>query len=182
MKRKIIFLSESSDYSKVKKSNDVEIFTLDYNSHKNLQRLDIKHSNAESFLNYDERLWIFNTAKKFHDWYKDPSLDVFELKDVNLLGLLDGIELHTLLMDKLIIFWTIKKILDVKNPDIIECPNEIKEIVNSLKKNNSLDIKINSEQKHEELIWDTIDVKHNVLGMPVSMKISRTKYKRQTQQ
>ena len=176
MKRKIIFLSESSDYSKVKKSNDVEIFTLDYNSHKNLQRLDIKHSNAESFLNYDERLWIFNTAKKFHDWYKDPSLDVFELKDVNLLGLLDGIELHTLLMDKLIIFWTIKKILDVKNPDIIECPNEIKEIVNSLKKNNSLDIKINSEQKHEELIWDTIDVKHNVLGMPVSMKISRTKY------
>ena len=134
MKRKIIFLSESSDYSKVKKSNDVEIFTLDYNSHKNLQRLDIKHSNAESFLNYDERLWIFNTAKKFHDWYNDPSLDVFELKDVNLLGLLDGIELHTLLMDKLIIFWTIKKILDVKNPDIIECPNEIKEIVNSLKK------------------------------------------------
>ena len=176
MKRKIIFLSESSDYSKVKKSNDVEIFTLDYNSHKNLQRLDIKHSNAEAFLNYDERLWIFNTAKKFHDWYKDPSLDVFELKDVNLLGLLDGIELHTLLMDKLIIFWTIKKILDAKNPDIIECPNEIREIVNSLKKNNSIDIKINSEEKHEELIWDTIDVKHNVLGKPISMKVSRTKY------
>ena len=176
MKRKIIFLSESSDYSKVKKSNDVEIFTLDYNSHKNLQRLDIKHSNAESFLNYDERLWIFNTAKKFHDWYKDPSLDVFELKDVNLLGLLDGIELHTLLMDKLIIFWTIKKILDAKNPDIIECPYEIREIINLLKKNNSISIKINSGEKHEELIWDTINVKHNVLGKPISMKISRTKY------
>ena len=170
MGREIIFLSESSDRSTIKKANDVEIFTLDYNSHKNLQQLGIKHSTAESFLNYDERLWIFNTAKKFHDWYKDPSLNIFELKDVNLLGLLDGIELHTLLMNKLIIFWTIKKILDAKNPDIIECPNEIREIVNSIKKNNSIDIKINSEEKHEELIWDTIDVKHNVLGKPISMK------------
>jgi len=176
MEMKIIFLSESSDYSTIKKANDVEIIALDYNSHKNLQQLGIKHSNVETFLNDDERLWIFNTAKKLHDWYKDPSLNIFELKDVNLLGLLDGIELHTLLMDKLIIFWTIKKILDAKNPDIIECPNEIREIVNSLKKNNSIDIKINSEEKHEELIWDTIDVKHNVLGKPISMKVSRTKY------
>ena len=102
MEMKIIFLSESSDYSTIKKANDVEIIALDYNSHKNLQQLGIKHSNAESFLNYDERLWIFNTAKKFHDWYKDPSLNIFELKDVNLLGLLDGIELHTLLMLSLI--------------------------------------------------------------------------------
>ena len=102
MEMKIIFLSESSDYSTIKKDNDVEIIALDYNSHKNLQQLGIKHSTAESFLNYDERLWIFNTAKKFHDWYKDPSLNIFELKDVNLLGLLDGIELHTLLMLSLI--------------------------------------------------------------------------------
>ena len=176
MGREIIFLSESSDRSTIKKANDVEIFTLDYNSHKNLQQLGIKHSNAEAFLNYDERLWIFNTAKKFHDWYKDPSLNIFELKDVNLLGLLDGIELHTLLMNKLIIFWTIKKILDAKNPGIIECPYEIREIVNLLKKNNSISIKINSGEKHEELIWDTINVKHNVLGKPISMKVSRTKY------
>ena len=176
MERKIIFLSELSDYSTIKKANDKEIIALDYNAHKNLQQLGIKHYNVETFLNDDERLWVFNTAKKFHNWYKDPSLNIFELKDVNLLGLLDGIELHTLLMDKLIIFWTIKKILDVKVPDIIECPNEIREIVNLLKPNNSIGIKINSEEKHEELIWDTIDVKHNVLGKPISMKISRTKY------
>ena len=176
MERKIIFLSELSDYSTIKKANDEEIIALDYNAHKNLQQLGIKHYNVETFLNDDERLWVFNTAKKFHNWYKDPSLNIFELKDVNLLGLLDGIELHTLLMDKLIIFWTIKKILDVKVPDIIECPNEIREIVNLLKKNNSISIKINSGEKHEELIWDTIDVKHNVLGKPISMKISRTKY------
>ena len=176
MGREIIFLSESSDRSTIKKANDVEIFTLDYNSHKNLQQLGIKHSNVETFLNDDERLWIFNTAKKLHDWYKDPSLNIFELKDVNLLGLLDGIELHTLLMDKLIIFWTIKKILDAKNPDIIECPYEIREIINLLKKNNSISIKINSGEKYEELIWDRINVKHNILGKPISMKISRTKY------
>ena len=47
MGREIIFLSESSDYSTIKKANDVEIITLDYNSHKNLQQLGIKHSNAE---------------------------------------------------------------------------------------------------------------------------------------
>ena len=176
MEMKIIFLSESSDYSTIKKANDVEIIALDYNSHKNLQQLGIKHSNVETFLNDDERLWIFNTAKKLHDWYKDPSLNIFELKDVNLLGLLDGIELHTLLMNKLIIFWTIKKILDAKNPDVIECPYEIREIINLLKKNNSISIKINSGEKYEELIWDRINVKHNILGKPISMKISRTKY------
>ena len=79
-------------------------------------------------------------------------------------------------MNKLIIFWTIKKILDAKNPDIIDCPYEIKETVNLLKKNNSISIKINSVEKDEEFIWDTINVKHNILGKPISMKISRTKY------
>ena len=68
MGREIIFLSESSDRSTIKKANDVEIFTLDYNSHKNLQQLGIKHSNVETFLNDDERLWIFNTAKKLQIW------------------------------------------------------------------------------------------------------------------
>ena len=79
MGREIIFLSDSSDHSTIKKNNGVEIITLDYNSHKNLQQLGIKHSNVETFLNDDERLWIFNTAKKLHDWYKDPSLNIFEL-------------------------------------------------------------------------------------------------------
>ena len=178
MEKKLCFISTSvKNYSSIKNTNYSKIITFDYTSHKNLQQLDIKHSIAEDFLNYDERLWMFDTVKKFQNWYNNnSSLKIFELEGINLLGLLDGIELHTFLMEKLIVFWTIKKIIESEKPNVIECSIEFNEMIQLLSKNNPINTKINSDVKQNKLFWDSINVKHNVGNIPVSMKISRTKY------
>ena len=178
MEKKLCFISKSvQNFSSIKNTEYSKIITFDYTSHKNLQQLDVKHSTAESFLNNDERLWIFDTVKKFQNWYNDNAeFKIFELEGINLLGLLDGIELHTFLMEKLIDFWTIKKIIESEKPNIVECPFEMNEMIQLLSKNNSVNIKINSEEKENKLFWDSINVKHNIGNIPISMKISRTKY------
>jgi hypothetical protein len=179
MTQKIILVTKSiKDYSTIKKNSNTKIFSCDYTSHKKLQELGIIHSIAENILNYDQRIEIFNIAKKFQNWYQNDSLKEFNLNGVNLLGLLDGIELHLLIIEKLINFFMIKKILDTEEPNLVECSNEIKDIILLIKKNNSIEIKINSKEKKEELLWDSINIKQNFMGIPISIKISRAKYQK----
>jgi hypothetical protein len=175
--KNLILVSKSiKDHSTIKQNRNTKIFSCDYTSHKKLQELGIPHNIAENVLDYDQRIEIFNIAKKFQNWYKNDSLKEFNLKGVNLLGLLDGIELHLLIIEKLIKFFMIKKILEIEEPNSVECSNEIKDIILLIKKNNSIKIKINSKEKKEELLWDSINIKQNFIGIPISIKMSRVRY------
>ena len=179
--KKIILVSKSiNDYNTIKESSINKIFTFDYTSHKKLQKLNVYHHIAENVLDHNQRVEIFNIAKKFQKWYNDPSLNNFKLKGVNLLGLLDGIELHSLIIKKLIDFFTIKKILEIEEPDFVECSDQMKNIILLIKKNSDISntIKINSKEKKEDLLWDTINIKQNFMRIPISIKISRVKYQK----
>tara|TARA_Y100001936_G_scaffold225417_1_gene243877 strand:- start:20667 stop:22550 length:1884 start_codon:yes stop_codon:yes gene_type:complete len=175
IEKKICFISELSDLSSIQDSN-AEVFTFDYKSHKNLKNSKIEHMIADKFLDYNERSWIFEQAKKFERWYNNESLEKFELENFNIFSLLDGIEFHTLLMEKLIIFWTIKKILEKKTPTKIICPYEMKEIIQLLDIKNNIKLEFNSKRKNKKLIWDSINIKHNIVGKPISINISRNKF------
>ncbi len=175
MNKKLCFVSNSTDLSRIKTS-DLEIFSFDYESHKNLQKLNIKHTIGEEFLGDCERIEIFDKVKEFRNWYDNPTLPKFELDGVNIFSLLDGIEFHELLMQKLVLFFTIKKILDNNNPTSVECPHEMKEIIKLLSSEKHIKIELNSKDEKDKLFWDLINVKHNIAGRPISIKISRTKY------
>jgi hypothetical protein len=177
MIQKIILVTKSiKDHSTIKENSNTKIFSCDYTSHKKLQELGIAHSMAENILGYDQRIEIFNMAKKFQNWHQDDSLKEFNLNGVNLLGLLDGIELHLLIIEKLINFFMIKKILEDEEPKSVECSNKIKDIILLIKKNNSIKIIINSKERNEDLLWDSINIKQNFMGIPISIKISRAKF------
>ena len=177
--KKIILVSKSiNDYNTIKESSINKIFTFDYTSHKKLQKLNVYHHIAENVLDHNQRVEIFNMAKKFQNWHQDNLLKEFNLNGVNLLGLLDGIELHLLIIEKLINFFMIKKILEDEEPNSVECSNKIKDIILLIKKNNSIEIKINSKEEKEELLWDSINIKQNFMGIPISIKISRAKYQK----
>ena len=181
MIQKIILVTKSiKDHSTIKENNNTKIYSCDYTSHKKLQELGIAHSMAENILGYDQRIEIFNMAKKFQNWHQDNLLKEFNLNGVNLLGLLDGIELHSLIIKKLIDFFTIKKILEIEDPDSIECSDQMKNIILLIKKNKDIDntIKINSKEEKEDLLWDTINIKQNFMRIPISIKISRVKYQK----
>ena len=175
MNKKLCFVTNSTDFSLLETSN-VEIFSFDYESHKNLEKLDIKHSIAEEFLDDNERFELFDKVKEFRDWYDNPSLPKFELQGVNIFSLLDGMEFHELLMQKLIIFFTIKKILNKNNPTSIVCPHEMIMMIKLLSSKNQVQIESNSGNEKKKLFWDSINVKRNIAGRPISIKISRTKY------
>ena len=175
MNRKLCFVTNSTDLSLLKTS-DVEIFSFDYESHKNLQRLKIKHIIGEEFLDDNDRFEIFDKVKEFRDWHDNPSLPKFELDGVNIFSLLDGMEFHELLMQKLIVFFTIKKILNKNNPTSIVCPHEMTMMIKLLSSKNQVQIESNSGNEKKELFWDSINVKRNIAGRPISIKISRTKY------
>ena len=179
--KKIILVSKSmNNYNTIKENSNNKIFTFDYTSHKKLQKLNIHHHIAENVLDHNQRVEIFNMAKKFQNWHNDPSLNNFKLNGVNLLGLLDGIELHSLIIKKLIDFFIIKKILENEESDFIECSDQMKKIILLIKKNNDINniIKINSKEKKEDLLWDTINIKQNFMRIPISIKISRVKYQK----
>jgi hypothetical protein len=177
MIQKIILVTKSiKDHSTIKENSNTKIFSCDYTSHKKLQELGIAHSMAENILGYDQRIEIFNMAKKFQNWHQDDSLKQFNLNGVNLLGLLDGIELHLLIIEKLINFFMIKKILEDEEPKSVECSNKIKDIILLINKKNSIKIIINSKEKNEDLLWDSINIKQNFMGIPISIKISRAKF------
>ena len=175
MNKKLCFVTNSTDFSLLETSN-VEIFSFDYESHKNLEKLDIKHSIAEEFLDDNERFELFDKVKEFRDWYDNPSLPKFELQGVNIFSLLDGMEFHELLMQKLIVFFTIKKILNKNNPTSIVCPHEMIMMIKLLSSKSQVQIESNSGNEKKELFWDSINVKRNIAGRPISIKISRTKY------
>ena len=68
MVKKLFFISEnSSDNFLNKKFEGGKVITFDYSSHKKLTKLEIEHDVAENFLNYNERLWIFESVTKFYD-------------------------------------------------------------------------------------------------------------------
>ena len=173
MNKKLCFVTNSTDFSLLDTSN-VEIFSFDYESHKYLKKLDIKHKIAEELLNDNERFELFDKVKEFRNWYDNPSLPKFELQGVNIFSLLDGMEFHELLMQKLILFFTIKKILDNNNPTSIVCPYEMIMMIKSLSSKNTIQIKSNSGDEKKKLFWDSINVKRNIAGKPISIKISRT--------
>jgi len=175
MNKKLCFVTNSTDFSLLETSN-VEIFSFDYESHKHLEELDIKHNIAEELLKDNERFELFDKVKEFRDWYANPLLPKFELQGVNIFSLLDGMEFHELLMQKLILFFTIKKILDNNNPTSIVCPYEMIVMVRTLSSGNPIQIESNSGNEKKKLFWDSINVKRNIAGKPISIKISRTKY------
>ena len=76
MNKKLCFVTNSTDFSLLETSN-VEIFSFDYESHKNLEKLDIKHSIAEEFLDDNEIDELFNPD--FHFKHVDTIFErVFE--------------------------------------------------------------------------------------------------------
>ena len=177
MTQKIILVTKSmKDHSTINENNNTKIFSCDYTSHKKLQKLGISHNIAENILDYDQRIEIFNIAKKFQNWHKNDSLKEFNLTGVNLLGLIDSVELHLLIIEKLITFFTIKKILEIEEPDSVECSNQIKNMILLINNKKLIKVIINSKEEKQDLLWDSINIKQNFMGIPISIKISRAKF------
>ena len=175
---KIILINDIESIHKIKKSSleNNKVFSFNIQSHKYLEKLNINHIIAENYLSENERIEIFDLVVHNHDWYsKIDKLKDFEFQKINLLGSLDTVEFHTYLMDEIINFFTIKKIIETEKPTIVITSLNFYKILKLITKNN-VKLEIYSKNNSESLQWDKITIKQNIGRFPISFNLSRSTY------
>ena len=178
MSNKLVLIDDLENIYQIEKSklSDFKVFSFNIQSHKYLEKLNINHKNAENYLSKSERIQIFDLVTNYHNWYeKIAELKEFEFNKINLLGLLDTVEFHTYLMNEVINFFTIKKIIETEKPDLIITSLNLSKIIRILVKNN-LKLEIYSKNLSKKLQWDEITVKQNIGRIPISFNLSRSNY------
>ena len=178
MSNKIILISDLTNIHKIEKSKlkNSKVFSFNIQSHKYLEKLNVNHTIAENYLSEHERIKIFDLVTHNHNWYeKINKLKDLEFQQINLLGLLDTVEFHTYLMNEVINFFIIKKIIEIEKPDTIITSLNIYKIIQLLTKNN-IKSEIYSKNNSETLQWDKITIKQNIGRFPISFNVSRSTY------
>ena len=149
------------------------IYSMNFEVHRYLENLSIKHEIAEDVLNNNDENMIFDKVVSLYDWYsKNPLSKEMEFYGFNIFEMMDTTELHTFLITKLYNIYIIQKILNVKKPkkifstllenfitEIIDEKTEFTKIENSVKTN---------------MVWNKIEIKFNLGKTPISFRISLT--------
>jgi len=177
----VILIDSINDIEKLKEkiSQNTKIFTFNFNTHNILTKEKIHHEIADRYVSESDRLKIFDIVYAHYRWYeKIPDPQNLELEGVNLLSILDTAELHQHLLNGLLYFLTIKKIIEKENPQKIICTQNLLNIVNSIILNTDIVSESYSTNQIDYLAWDRIEIKFNIGKMLISFHISRKMYAR----
>ena len=160
---------QSLDFSKT------NIFSLNVNSHKELEKKNIPHEIGDSLLTIIERDRIYEHVVSLHEWYNHFSSKIeFQFEEINILGMIDTAEFHSYVIQKILKIQNIKKILEITNPDQIFCSHNLKSILSFFP---SSKITFFKEQIiSEKLEWDELNIILKLGPLSVPVKISQQRY------
>lgn len=177
---KILFLTDPSEFQTIPKhifkSKNVNIVSLNYEVHRKLESLEIKHIIGDNLLNRNERFEIFDNVCGIKECYYNISDINLHFNGVNLLKILDSNEFHTYLMSIVCNLIIIKKIVEKEQPVEIIATKKISKLLEIISKKYHINIKIFDEQIEDNLLWNKIEFKFNLGKNPFSIRISRRKY------
>ncbi len=157
-------------------TDDSKIFSFDAIVHKKLNDLHIEHKMAEECLNTNDRLQVFDTTVRYYEWYKvKPELNV-DFEGVNLLGMLDTAELHNYLIRVIKNFITIKRIIESEKPKRIITNQNFSLLAKTITQDKDIEIEEIQSKLSSSLAWDRIDIRTNLVGIPISINVSRSTY------
>ena len=158
------------------REQESKIFSFNVSVHKMLEKEAIPHEIAENYLSADDRSSAYDLTLNLYDWYNNhPILQNFEFQNVNLLGMLDTAEFHQLVINNLIDFLLVKKIIENEKPEKILTTKNLHNAVKTLI-DEKTDVSIYGSDKQSGLPWDQIQIKLNLGRIPVSLHIGRKKY------
>ena len=157
---------------------NLRIFTLDYSTHKILEKNRIIHEFGENFLNIDDKKSIDEMAVKATlNWWKTE--EIKKLVTVEKIIIPEFIEME-LFQYFLSIFKNAKMILkiinDVKPNKVIAFTN-LNLFLESICKNMNIKFNIFLNSEAISLHYDKINIKYNLGTIPLSITISRQRYK-----
>ena len=158
------------------REQESKIFSFNVSVHKMLEKEAIPHEIAENYLSADDRSSAYDLTLNLYDWYNNhPILQNFEFENVNLLGMLDTAEFHQLVINNLIDFLLVKKIIENEKPEKILTTKNLHNAVKTLI-DEKTDVSIYGSDRQYSLPWDQIQIKLNLGRIPISLHIGRKKY------
>lgn len=180
MKSTIILIDDPSkinEITKYAKNDNTKIFSLNYDTHKALEKLKIKHEIGDNYLNSKELEDLDDYMIHLTlNWYRDPEIKDYLIYDSLNLGQLLEMEIVQYFTPFLLEIKSSLKIISVEKPNTVIVITKVNKFIESYY--NKTSIKINSitiSQKFS-LPSDNNLIKLNVMGIPLSIKISRERF------
>lgn len=180
MQSTLIFISDITDLDIIPKdllySNDVKLFSFDFQVHHEFESRKIKHEIADNLLTQEERLKIFDKATEFRNWYSNLPSNDCTVDGINILKLFDSHEFHSFLIPYLINLVLIKRIIENEHPKKIITTTLISKLVESVIKKNNVETIFFQNTLKNKLFWDKITIKYNLGKIPLTFNLSHKTY------
>ena len=181
MVESLIFIDTLSNLNSVKKQildiKNKKIISFNYDTHNFLEQENIPHTNSDEYLSQNERTQLFDKVASLHNWYeKNKIFQELKFEGTNLLGLMDTAEFSRFLIEKLIKFLTLIRIIQNENPKKIFSSIKNFPAINSITCNSNIELielKINS---NNVLYWNKINFKFRLFSKSFSIGLSQKKY------
>ena len=181
MVESLIFIDTLSNLNSVKKQildiKNKKIISFNYDTHNFLEQENIPHTNSDEYLSQNERTQLFDKVASLHNWYeKNKIFQELKFEGTNLLGLMDTAEFSRFLIEKLIKFLTLIRIIQNENPKKIFSSIKNFPAINSITCNSNMELielKINS---NNVLYWNKINFKFRLFSKSFSLGLSQKKY------
>jgi hypothetical protein len=179
MNKSILLLENPNDLQYIDfKSLDIsktDIFSLNVNSHKELEKKNISHEMGDSLLSIIERDRIYEHVVSLHQWYNHfSSKTELQFEGINILGMVDTAEFHSYVIHRILKIQTIKKILEKTKPSTILCSLSLKSLISSL--SSSKITFFGDETIPDKLEWDELNIILKLGSLSIPVKISNERY------
>jgi len=177
----ISILDENFDVIKFKEEliqhKDVKILSLNYFSHKILEKNKLSHTLGDLYLSMEDKSLIDDKSIDITThWYNQDLLKPFLIYHEINLGSLIELELSQYLLSVYKKTISAIRIIEKENPKIIIVSTSINPFLKSLCNTKKLKIILLENLKTDSMYFDTINVKYNIGSIPISVKFSRKNY------
>ena len=181
MNKTIVFLEDgkipNNLLSKIKVEKNVEIFSLNYDTHLELSKQDIVHTMAEIFLTTEDQKLIDNMAFRLSTtWHHDKNIQNFlKYEEISLPSLIEN-EVFQYLLPILRNAVCILRIIEKIKPSMILSKTLLNNFLEQICKSKNISFNLFEFNKQLILALDQIHIKFNLGPLPIKFSISRTFY------
>ena len=184
MTENIVLIYTKEDIEKISpdllNNKQTKFFALNIESHKILSQKKIHHEIPDRIIKKSERAEIFDYSVKIRDWFKDKNLEnKFNFENINLLSILDENEFQSIIVKVLLNISIIEKIIQNEIPKRIFATSYLAEYLDCIIQNkNNVELDLWDNTVKEQAFWDNIVIKQKIGIFPLSITLSRARYKK----
>jgi len=177
----LVFLDSTVSTSELENFQNEKkiIISVDYLTHKKLEKLKIKNLVLDDFLNKEDRNHIYDFVVSKNNWYENlRSNKEFLINDINILSLFGKLEFHELVLKNLIKFFSIKNLIEEFKPTKIFVTKKTYSFIKLIVKDEIIQFLDESGNNIREKSFNTnfIEIRFNFLSKPFTFYLSKKKY------